>query len=450
MRAIALCFVVATIGLVAWPQEARADDDVRSIVQEEIKSYMKEHGGGGKGDFRVYWKNGIRMDAGDVKLKMGGRLMVDFGFYGDDDLEDPPLNIDLEDGVEFRRARIYFAGQISKHIGFKSQLDFADGDVSFKDLYIDFNHLRECWGCGVPNFRVGHFFEPFGLEAQTSSKYITFMERAASTNAFAPSRNAGVMLYDSLLGGQLNYGVGFFGGATPGVAGDEGANIWEDDGYGITARVGYTPWMDCSCDCKLWHIGASVTSRHDTSRVRFRARPGLHIDDTRLVNTGTIPGDVAGEDAEDYLVWGLETALVYGPWSVQAEYFSASVDSGLADDPTFSGYYVQASYWLTGECRKYKKGLFSRVKPCCDFLDEDCCCKGGWEVAARYDVLDLNDGNVAGGEQTLITLGVNWHLTPNARIMANYIIGNVQDGGLVGVGGDEDFSAFGMRFQVDW
>ena len=128
----------------------------RAIVQEEIQSYMKEHGGA-KGDFRVYWKNGIRMDSGDVKLKIGGRVMVDFGFFGDDDLEDPPTNTDLEDGVEFRRLRMYFAGQLNKHVGFKAQLDFADGDVAYRDVYIDFNHLRECWGCGVPNARVGHF-----------------------------------------------------------------------------------------------------------------------------------------------------------------------------------------------------------------------------------------------------------------------------------------------------
>ena len=215
-------------------------------------------------------------------------------------------------------------------------------------------------------------------------------------------------------------------------------------GTASPARVAYTPWFDCDCKCNRWHIGASVTSRSDLSAVRFRARPGLHVTDERLVDTGTIAG------AEDFVGFGIDTALVYGPWSIQAEYFSVDVDSSLAGDPSFSGYYVAGSYWLTGECRNWKHANFGRVSPCCDFLDKDCTCKGAWEVAVRYDYLDLNDGAINGGEQSLITLGVNWHLTPNARIMANYIIGNVEGGGAVGVAGDEDFSAFGMRFQVDW
>ncbi len=104
-----------------------------------------------------------------------------------------------------------------------------------------------------------------------------------------------------------------------------------------------------------------------------------------------------------------------------------------------------ASYFLTGEHRKYKEssGAFSRVKPKSNFLDG----KGGlgaWEVAARYSEIDLNDpdAGILGGEVRDFTVGVNWHLNPNARVMLNYVMSELHHVG------DADIVA--MRFQVDF
>ena len=76
----------------------------------------------------------------------------------------------------------------------------------------------------------------------------------------------------------------------------------------------------------------------------------------RLVDTGDIPAD----DAD---LINPEVALVYGPFSLQGEYFYATLDND--EDFDFSGFYAFASYFLTGESRKYSasKGYFGRVKP---------------------------------------------------------------------------------------
>ena len=470
MHATTRIAVIVILGIAGgmWATSAHADDDFRAIIREEIAAYMnaekqkkaaaeavKAAEKPAKSDdgnvFKVYWKNGLRMDTKDksVKLKIGGRIHFDAWVYSDNTYEDA-TGVELNDGVEFRRLRLYNAGQIGKHVKYKAQIDFGanpGSDFSLKDVYVDLVNLKDCFGCGVPDVKIGHFLAPYSLEATTSSKYITFIERAAPTNAFSPSRLTGLMLHESWLGDQLNWGAGAFVEGT----GDGEDGSWETDGWSIAARLAWTPWWDCDCKCNRWQIGASVWSRQDLNTIRYRARPNSHVTNYRPVDTRTVAGDdIAANSA---LHFGVDTYFTYGPWSIQAEYFAANVDAPAAGDPTFSGWYAYVTYWLTGECRSLKHGHPGRISPCCDFLDEDCCCKGGWELAARADAIDLTDGNIDGGEMMNFTFGVNWHLNPNTRIMWNAVLTDV-DRGKNAAGQtilvNETFLAFGMRVAIDW
>ena len=441
MKGTFTLLLAAVLGAIAWTSPARADADLEKMVDEAVKAYMEDNKLEKKdSDFRAYWKNGFRLDTHDkhVKLKFGGRIMFDAAFYLADDYE-TATGVDLANGVEFRRLRLYNSGQIGRHVKYKAQLDFAGApdEFSIKDAYIDFVNLKECFGCPFPNVRVGHFKVPFSLEELTSSKYITFMERSLP-NVFAPGRLSGLAIHDSLLGEQLNYGLGWFAQGTE--DGEDGP--FEDNGWSVAGRVTWTPWYDCECKCKRWHIGASAVYSDDIEEVRYRARPESHVTGHRPVDTGTF-------DASSTLHYGVETALIMGPWHLQAEYIMADIDSAAAGDPSFSGWYAFAGYWITGECSSYKKGTLSRVVPCCDFLDEDCCCKGGLQVAFRVSSLNLNDGNNPGGEITDYTLGLNWHLNPNARVMFNVVHADV-DSGRGGVAVGEAFQAVQVRFQIDW
>jgi phosphate-selective porin OprO/OprP len=94
------------------------------------------------------------------------------------------------------------------------------------------------------------------------------------------------------------------------------------------------------------------------------------------------------------------------------------VDRNGESDPDFYGWYGYASWFLTGESRPYKNGVFSRVKP------KSVVGKGGhgaWELAARVSKIDLTDSGVDGGDETDVTLGVNWYATPSIRFMLNYV-----------------------------
>ncbi len=45
---------------------------------------------------------------------------------------------------------------------------------------------------------------------------------------------------------------------------------------------------------------------------------------------------------------------------------------------------------------------------------------GTWELGLRWSDLDLSDGTVDGGEMGILSLGVNWWLSPIFNVNVNY------------------------------
>lgn len=359
-------------------------------------------------DFRVYWKEGLNFDSqdGNFKLKIGGRLQTDWFWSSEDDSIKSNVG-EQEDGVEFRRARIYFSGLIYDNVEYKLQLDFEGGDADFKDAYLALTDFP------LGTLQMGHFKEPFSLEELTSSKYITFLERALP-NVFAPSRNTGFMLHHVASDERMTAAVGLFRDT------DDYGDSTDDGGYNVTGRITALPIYEDK-GASLLHIGLGYSYRNPDDSVQYRQKPEAHLADY-FVDTGSFAGDQA-----DLL--GLEAAWVNGPFSLQSEYITADAERIGGSDVRFDGYYVQASYFLTGEHRSYKtsEAAFSRTKPKKNYSSpsQDGQAHGGgcgaWEVKARYSELDLNDSGITGGELDNITAGLNWYLNPNTKIMWDYI-----------------------------
>lgn len=372
-------------------------------------------------DWTAKWSKGfvLNSDDGAFKLKFGGRIQMDFTTASADDALEALVGT-VEDGSEFRRARLYVSGTIYGNVEFKAQYDFAGGDADFNDLYVGFKDTP------VGNIRIGHFFEPFSLEALTSSKYVTFLERALP-NVFAPARNVGIMFHDHV-GERFTWAAGAFR---------------EADGFGtsrgsgklnLTGRVtGLPVWEEKGR--KLLHLGLSLSSKDlGDDPFRFRQRPEAH-QAPRFVDTRSFAADSVSLAA-------LEVAVNVGSFHAQTEYILADADSAVAGDPSFDGWYVQAGYYITGEHRPYdtKKGSFKRLSPR-ENVGKDGG-KGAWEIALRYSTLDLDDGGVSGGELEDLSLAVSWHLNPVTRFTFNYV-----DAEREGVG-SADFAV--VRLQLDF
>ncbi|MFP3939367.1 MAG: OprO/OprP family phosphate-selective porin [Thermoanaerobaculia bacterium] len=365
-------------------------------------------------DWSTKWSNGFKVESADgrFKLKFGGRLQADYTFVSADDAFGG-----LEDGFEFRRARLFTSGTVYDRVEFKAQYNFTDGDADIKDLYLG---LLNDWG----TVRFGHFKEPFSLEELTSSKYLAFLERSMPVEAFSPSRNSGVGALGTA-GDRVNWGVGVFYDADGfGVSTDE-------DATNVTGRVAFRPLHD-EDGTRIVHLGVAASQQERDGTLRFRTRPEAHLS-SRLVDTGSFPGD-------SVTLLGGEVAGVFGPLWFASEYIQADTDAPAVDDPTFDGAYAQAGWFLTGESRAFKSssGAFNRNKPKANYGQG----AGAWEVAVRYSTIDLTDGTVSGGEQSDITAAVNWYLNPVTRLMLNFVRADVDDVG------EADF--FLVRWQIDF
>ena len=376
------------------------------------------------------WNNGLELKTndGNTSLKLGGRIMLDHAWFSDD--------TGSADGTEFRRTRLMLSGKVNQ-FEWKTQYEFARGGEgsgdkgnrpAFKDVYVGVS--------GVPYagaLRVGHFKEPFGLEELTSSKYITFMERSL-TSAFAPSRNVGVMAHRTLDTGTLAYGVFR-------TTGDNGYDEGDGD-YSLTGR--YTRLLRNEDGGRnLLHIGAAASSR-SIDGLTIRPRPSAHL-------AGKLPG-AEDETADGEFRYGVEAAWDRGPLSVQAEFMGSSVSA--ADNFSYTGWYVMASYFFTGESRPYdsKKGTFKRVKPAQEFSWGESW--GAVELAVRYGSIDYGDfvypaqhptkpaGTIPtnGHKVDDLTVGVNIYHNPTFRTMFNYVYSDM-DGG-------EEVHAFMVRWQI--
>ena len=377
--------------------------------------------------FKVYWKDGIRLDSGDknFKLKLGGRIMSDWMWGTTEDGIEAAFG-DIVAGNEFRRARLYASGTIYNNIEFKAQYDFAGGDVDMKDMYVGIK------GMPFGTVKLGHFKAGFGMNELTSSKYITFMERALPM-AFVPSRETGVAIVGAAGESKKENVTWNFGLFTD--ADDYGDAKAHDNAFIMTGRLTFLPYFEGK---DLIHLGAGVMYRDvpEGATYRFRQRAEAHLL-PRYVETAKF-------HAESFLAFNVEGAAVMGPFHAAGEFVMVNSDAADVNDPSFSGFYVYGGYFLTGESRAYKttSGAFNRTKPANIFDGEGG--MGAWEIALRYSQIDLTDELIAGGEMKDITAALNWYLNNNTVVKFNYVRADRDDID------DGVANIFQMRFQVDF
>lgn len=409
----------------------------------------------------------IKTDDGRFESSIGGRIMFDLYTLNEDDgafANDPaagstrsarfgsnlPAN-DSRSSTYFRRIYLTVKGK-AYDWNYKIEPDFAGNstnngvasgtsngnrDIAFQDVYI--SHV-----IGPGELIIGQI-KPFrGMEELTSSNDITLMERpfASAAGIFAGGSSREfqqgifykVDVTDFLLGG------GFFD-----LRRD---NTRPTEGVGYNARAVYAPLRT---EGAVLHFGVSYSDEN----------PQTNGNDATTDAVGSAFGYAGrrGPSAPAFLTSGGEHASTiggelagsFGPATLQAEYMLQKLDqikTATPDSQDVYAWYVQGSFFVTGEKKPYKKadGTFGAPKPINTY--------GAVELAVRYDYGENKDVNTAcnvsipavaavpaaGGNPgsaalpainvlatdcnaSALTLGATWYVNPNVRFLVNYIKG---------------------------
>jgi phosphate-selective porin OprO/OprP len=273
-----------------------------------------------------------------------------------------------------------------------------DDDVTFFD-----------WRLDIPIFArttvsFGKQKEPISLERSMGMIYLPMQERSAVADAMLPSRNVGILLSGTGFGQRMTWAGGVF-------------NDWLDSGGSrhdsatqYIGRITWLPWTSQD-ESNLVHLGFGLRYTDAKEGLRYGTEPEFN-QSPDFVDTGVF-------EADSSLTYNLEAAWSKGPFWLFSEYVFNDVDAPELDSPDFTGYYVTGSWALTGEMRGYNRrsGIFNPLSVSKSVYQGGW---GTWEVAARWSDIDLTDGLVEGGEMQILSLGLNWWLSPFFNVNLNY------------------------------
>ncbi len=259
---------------------------------------------------------------------------------------------------------------------------------------------------------IGNITMSLGKQKETISidrllplMYITGQqERASVLDGILPARNFGVVFNGNMAGNKMSWAGGVF-------------NSWLDDRQAfnesstvLTGRLTGIPYLSEN-ESSLIHL--AIAGRYSN------ARGGIRHETTTEIFNGPSSVDTDLFEADGAFTLDLEVALQRGPLQIAGEIITSNINSAVREDPSYSRYYVTASYILTGEMRKYNKrnGTFGRIPVAKPVSSGGW---GSWDVFTRWSEIDLTDQIHDGGKMGTFSTGINWWPLNNIFANVNY------------------------------
>jgi phosphate-selective porin OprO/OprP len=441
--------------------------------------------------------------SGDGRFTMGVRVRFQSDFAGFSQDSTHPAGFagpsDLSSGAVIRRAYFGVEGKAYSDFAYEFRLNAGgsnggsagasgvpaggEGDPLLNKAVVTYT--------GIPNwhFNVGIIEPAFMFEGTTSSASLMFLERPEIDNIAADSFGAGDSRRgieigwaktDTLWAGDNITATATFSGGKTGSSANHGNG--GDENTQVLGRVTDRLWTNGFSNIQIGFSGAKVLSSGSSTgagggsqAINLQDRPEVRVDGTRLISTGGIASKTADMFAVD-LGGNIDNFFLGGEYAQftldrQCGLITAAANAVCAsstaviDHPTFSGWYAEASWILTGETKAYSPaainnevGGFNGPVPSRPFsFSGDSW--GAFELVARYSNTDLNWhtnqlattsqlSGVLGGEERVIALGLNWYLNRNVRVMIDDNIIKVKKGTAALPNRDgQDINVVGVRLQ---
>jgi phosphate-selective porin OprO/OprP len=428
---------------------------------------------------------------------------------------------DLSSGANFRRVYLGIQGKVFGNFSYNVNFDFGGSGGTetpgrVQSVYLQYDGLAPF------AFRVGAYPPPSNIEDGTSAGDTIFLERNAPSDlqrniAGGDGRDSVSVLYlgDEIFGALSYTGNKVQDGAKALAAAGAAAAPNFDEQQAIVGRLSDRFWHDANSNIVLGVNGTYVIKPPDAvahggailattpgatalNSITLSDPPELTVDSngTLFATTGSLPTNHITQ-------WGLEAAGNYQNFYAQAGYYGIQVDRAPVaftqftatatshtqavqpSNNSFTGWYAQLSWFLTGEQKPYNvaTGSFTAPKVLHPLNFGDDAGWGAFELAARFSDLDLNshenDGTniitnwtgattrtytfyntVRGGDQRVLTAELNWYPNSFVKLAASYQyiqVSRLQNPAAVTttgvpvlptVNGGQNISAIAVRAQI--
>jgi phosphate-selective porin OprO/OprP len=424
---------------------------------------------------------------GRFSVSLRARLQLDTGTFdqaSDVAVVTPLRDVEfkhLDSGALVRRLYVGIEGRAFRDLWYEFRMDFGGEGFTIADPYVQL--ARVSYNVNVAEnalvrFTIGQFKPIYTFADATSSASLSFLERPAAVNVATSVFGGGTGRVGAEL--TLQQGDVFRSGDNLVVSASLSGQIasrrqsefpGDSTGKGthVLGRIAYRLWSDGPSNIQvggsLAHklkVGEALASGAPHT-VTLEDRPEIRVDGNRLVSTGPLP-------ARGGTAWGLEASGNLANIYFASEFWEFAIERDTTcpactpgSDPSFSGWYVEASWILTGETKTYQpnannNGMATYANPhvAAPFALGGF---GAWEIVARYSTLDLNweagalgttcapSACIRGGAQKIWSIGLNWYLSNNVRFLLDYMHVDVDKLNGSGAQVGQTFSVVGTRLQ---
>lgn len=355
-------------------------------------------------------------------------------WFGDDDFPQ-------SDTFLLRRVEPTIEGSWGSLVGFRLNAQFAGDSATINDAYVDLKFDPRA------TLRVGKAKVPVGLERLQSSASTGEIELGFPSE-LAPGRDVGVQLQGDFKSGA-SYQLGVYNGAADGR---DGATTNPDDDLELAGRIFFEPWKnDANALSGLgFGLAASRGEKHGTGNSflpRYRT-PG-QVQVFGYLADVLADGEQTRFSPQAYYYGGRFGLL--GEYIVSRQEVAAP--ARLVDTTTLTNraWQLLGSVVLTGEDASYR-GVAKPDHP----FTLDGPGWGAFELVARYGRLSIDDDafplfadpTKSVSAERGWTLGLNWYLNGNFKLVANY--SQTRFDAALGAAPREDEKAFFTRAQFSF
>jgi phosphate-selective porin OprO/OprP len=331
-------------------------------------------------------------------------------------------SLDLFEGGEIRDLRMGIFGTLNffdRPWGYNISFSSNAFDKEFEE-----GRLTSCkaidYRLDIPigdslSLSLGKQKEPISMERTMSLVNLPMQERSTSA-AFLPGRSFGAQLSGNALKGRLSSAAGAFNNFI-----DEDAAFSEATSS-VSGRVTWATLLS-EDRSNVLHLAIAGRVSDDGPPVRFNSKPEFNKAPI-FIDT-----DILATNRVEQL--SLESSWRRGPFWLAAEHLTTAVETPAEGRLNLSGYYVMASWIVTGEMRAFQQrnGTFGAVPVAQPTSTNG---PGAWELALRWSDIDLDDGPIQGGDMNVLSLGTSWWWTSTSNLSLNYRYVVNDRGGLTG------------------